>query len=701
MVRKNSKDPKISSQGLVIFLFFFILSPLCADEFNLDIKLFPEKILQMKRFTLVFTLDYSYPDQVDIIEPGFPSGIQLLSGPYKRPFVERDAKGELVKKTKISYVFRSQGTGRYVFNGFIIRAGQNSIRPKAISFFIFKNNNLDQPVAHELEWELATEDIYAGQTFGTALVLSNLASIQFPKKPFIAMPRGCIFEEKDKIFRIKNEKVEDSMFFSVPVAEYLMTPISKGKIYLPAVNLNYHGNHYLEGRVLEVLETPLSIKESLAYGDLSMKSRLQKEIQAKRLFVKIEIELKGQANFKYLNFPQPLVNNQRIDYSKSQIIEDLSPDWLFGYKGSVKKIFHYWLDPEKKYLFSISSFPVFNPYSKKQSFIGNKIWSVNPDDLANEVKSDEQDSESIFIFSDINEIRQLNHRPLWRSPFIILVFLLPLLLFILFIFNRRIAVFFPVLFVFFCSYFLYQSLDEQMLAKISQALENENFVEADKLSMQILEKHPYNPALWYNSALCKIKTNQNSAAVFALRQSILLRPMNYDARKLLRNVEKETGIDKPLKLVPAFDLDIFLYFIFLFELIVCFFLALWVKTRSPYNFIVSISSLLILSALIISFIIFYGIFNQKSGVVKADYSYLAKVPEKEAVLNTKIDAGTSFNWYWQTGNFLYIETGFFIDGWIKIDDVYLNGFEEEQYGLWRYTEPVGKDKTKQSLTEEK
>src|SRR6056297_1227547 len=317
-------------QVVALFLTAAFLQAQNGNEVQVEVS--PNPVGRGDRFSVTIQVPVEDSSMVEVEEPGFDDAIMLLRGPYVRPVNTSGSTGERVTRTEITYIYRSDDTGRYEIGPYRITGVERvyTTEPHLLEVGVYRNQQLFIPL--ELEWSLSDETAYVGQNVVSVLNALEQTEISMFEGISVGSPSEGFFQMAEGLGSINRQRRGGETLYEIPVAGYIFTPSSPGSIALPQARMSYTHGQAVSGRPeIQVLPLPESVQESGAVGDFSLFAEIEKREVRQGDRVSLTVRVEGTGNLNYLQFP----DIQLDGFAQLQVEE--SSDYVptqNGYRGS-------------------------------------------------------------------------------------------------------------------------------------------------------------------------------------------------------------------------------------------------------------------------------------------------------------------------------------------------------------------------------
>ncbi|MDZ7792785.1 MAG: BatD family protein [Spirochaetia bacterium] len=317
-------------QLVVLFFTAAFLQAQTGSEVQVEVS--PNPVGRGDRFSVTIRVPVEDSSMVEVEEPGFDDAIMLLRGPYIRPVYTSGSTGERRTLTEITYIYRSDDTGRYEIGPYRLTGVERvyTTEPQLLEVGVYRNQQLIIPL--ELEWSISAETAYVGQNVVSVLNALEQPEISMFEGISVGSPSEGFFQMAEGLGSINRKRRGGETLYEIPVAGYIFTPSSPGSIALPQARVSYTHGQAVSGRpVIQVLPLPESVQASGAVGDFSLSAEIEKGEVRQGDRVSLTVRVEGTGNLNYLQFP----DIQLDGFTQLQVEEssDYTPTQN-GYRGS-------------------------------------------------------------------------------------------------------------------------------------------------------------------------------------------------------------------------------------------------------------------------------------------------------------------------------------------------------------------------------
>jgi len=634
---------------------------LAAEDKPLSMEVSPSRLREGETFTVEMRLDYPDPSRINIIEPSLPKALSVVRGPDVKMLLSRREREAPKRTVSVSYEFRAEEPGRHVLGSFIVRAGGNSYLSSPASVAVLYRDEDVNTVLFEPVWQLARDTVYEGQTVACVLELRNVEEILLPDELRVVAPRGAIFEQAAGVGRIRSEALPEMDVYHVPVASYLLTPTSAGRLEVPAARVTAKGKtRYAQATVLAVQAAPAEIEASGAIGELGMSVRVSRLEALQGDDVELTVRVEGRGNLAFLRLPEPVVSG--LEEREAAVSEDYETT-EDGYVGYRQVVYRYVATEPGEAAIEVPAFRWLDPED-------GVVQSAGPERFTIHVESLEAAASGPVLPFSVKPVEQVMAEPFSRlhSRLPVYLWFLPgPLALVLFAVLRRMR---SRRLLFFALAALFVSADAPPatapahLVSAFRAYEAQDYESAARLFRVSLGSLPDNAALWFNRSLAMYQAGRPGHAVYSARRAVRLRPIAAEYRELLDWIHRDARLEQPSAVVPAVHPDLFFVAMAVFFGLFCaqVLLALW-KRRGAMVIVLVLLAVLFVASLG-GFVYVMAAHQQPVAVVMGDAGQLRRIPQAAASTWLTLPEGTSVRVLGASGLYVLVETGYDVQGWI-------------------------------------
>lgn len=551
-----------------ILLLFLVLPGLSAQQTGArgssmtGIDITPNPVGRGDRFSVTILVVAESTENITVEAAELPENIVLLRGPYIRPVWISNAAGQSELRAEITYLYRSDATGRFEIGPYRITNLNRVYTTDSIllEVGVYRNRKLVIPL--EMVWDIAPEKAYVGQNVLCVLKSLDERDIRMYDEPAVSAPSEGFFQPAEGVGEIRKYSRAGVPLYELPLAGYIFTPSTPGNITIPAATLEWESGRAVSDRVtLEVRALPEAVQESGAVGSFRMLSNIEKNEMAIGERVKLNVRIEGTGNLNFLQFPVVEAEGFSI------LGEDESTDFAAtsgGYQGSREYTYTLLAEEAGEKTIKISRYPAVLPATGQVYALPAASYrlQVSPPELAASVETEDEE----FPFrppapAELHRINLSSRYLAWTEYF----WMLPgPVLFILFLVGMRKKLFLPILLLLLMSFaavdLKMDSLGER-LAKADEAYQNGAYAEAEYHYGSLAQDFPEYPDLYYAAGLSAYRLGKVGDAVWNTRTALILHPTDSDYREFLSYLSEQEGIGTTMNLPFAFHPDFFLFII--------------------------------------------------------------------------------------------------------------------------------------------
>ncbi|MFO7731337.1 MAG: BatD family protein [Spirochaetia bacterium] len=657
----------------VLFLFLTAGFLQAQNESEVQVEVSPNPVGRGDRFSVTIQVPVEDSSMVEVEEPGFDDDIMLLRGPYIRPVNTSGSTGERIALTEITYIYRSDDTGRYEIGPYRVTGVERvyTTEPQLLEVGVYRNQQLIIPL--ELEWSLSDETAYVGQNVVSVLNALEQTEISMFEDISVGSPSEGFFQMAEGLGSINRMRRGGETLYEIPVAGYIFTPSSPGRIALPQARVSYTHGQALSGRpVIQVLPLPEAVQESGAVGDFSLSAEIEKREVRHGDRVSLTVRVEGTGNLNYLQFPDVQLDG----FTQLQVEEssDYSPTQN-GYRGS--RTYTYSLAAEEPGQKRVTVTPLNVVQPSSGSVYSTRSYTFPVEIIPERKGSAEEQDASGFGFAP-RQIASMQTSGIttrfthiasygWMLPG-------PLLFFFFLLLRRKRLVLLGslvVLLSFGAAEFTSEGVAET-IENAHQAYNQNEFALAEALYLQAVRERPEVPDLRYNAALSSFQKGDIGSAVLYARTALTIQPMNETYAAFLDYISQEYGITTDIEPPFLFHPDLFLLLLTLFINGAGFMGIIYLFRQKNGYFIVA--AFMLLASIVMGIGMLYSVVqsNQEVGIIAAvDESMptVKKIPHIESSDAFTVKEGELVKIKGSAEGFFFIETGQGRKGWVLEENV--------------------------------
>ncbi len=645
----------------LIFL-FLMLQGLSAQELIMEMS--PNPVGRGDRFSIDFFIDYEDMSLISVEPPVLPDGISLYKGPYKRPYWLELPDGSSRKKTLITYTYSTSKEGRFEIGSYLFTLGEKVYltNSRIIRIGLYKNRKLYMP--YKVEWSIGAGSFYEGQAIPIVLEVKDLEEVMLFDDIVIAHPDRGFLEPVNNLGQVEVSTIGNTSIYTIPVRGFIFTPSSTGNLKIPSSTVTARGiSSVSKTASIEVFKIPPGIKSTGAIGKFYISTSLADTNLAENENIILHVKVEGAGNLNYFQLQPPsgqgltLVNTAEVSEYHSS---------FDGYKGSRETIYTFISDTPGAKTISIPAFPYFDPDTDTlyEGRIRDITFQIDAN-LANENNNEETESFPFSPkrgdkrgFSSTGRYKDLSSY-LWLLPG-------PLVFFIFFLTGRK-KTFLGVSIIFIAAS---GQIDINRAVDIGiDQYEAGQYQSAIEYFQQASDELSDNSFLSYNIALAYYQLGDYGKSVYEARNAFYHDPFNLEYRKLINYIELKGGILYPIELSFNLYPDAFLFLLMILVNTAAFVGVIYLVKNKNIYFISSVL-LLGLGILAVGGLGFSIIQKDRQvGIVVQDHVSVKKIPLPKGETIEEMQSGESALVKGDSNNYLFINTGTGIKGWVEKSDL--------------------------------
>jgi hypothetical protein len=655
----------------VIGVFLFLLSsyPLFSQETGMKAEVGAEKVARGYRFTYSLTLSRTLPEVVEEVKTDFPKAIRIVDGPTIRSVLEEDKEGEMKRAARVSFTLMGEKMGWWRLPGPFVLFRNGDIVPapdKAVGIGRFRGGGIDVPIS--ARWDLKKEEVYVGETLPVLLRAEDLRNIGLIDSFNYSPPSSGSFEKVSGIGEIEQWETEEVQVYSLPAAAFLFTPFAPGEVTLPPGRVSVNGQS-AESPPATIIVKPLpqAVMESGAVGSFSFSASVDMEEMAARETLVCTLRLSGEGNMAYLSLPTPLLEG--LTEKRTEEYEDLTPG-MGGYRG-VREIRYYCTGTKRsdgsneEGRITVPDFTYLDPVTGEIERIEGGQFSItlSSSDYSEAGETKDVEKPLLLISPDNSGWIGTNY---YRKGLYYL-FLLPgaIILVVLLILGKlkllplAAAGILAVFLLTACSH----PKETEDFSRPYKEFQKENY----NLSALLFEEEAKKKGhyfLYHNAGVSSHFAGERALAVYFLRKAVYKNPLQTRSREALTAIENEYGLEGQTPLPFPVHPELFFFSLIFF---VNFFFALAGLFLFKRNGVVVILLLLMVAGILGSTAGLIGSAasrEKRVGIVMDGREGLKKIPMDSAEEWFSIEEGTAVQVMQFYSNYILVETGYGIKGWI-------------------------------------
>ncbi len=499
----------------------------------------PNPVGRGDRFTVTFELPVTESESVVVQEPELPDSFSMIAGPYIRPVYIINEEGRRVRRSRVSFVYVSDESGRFELGSYLSRSseGDFSTEPLLMEIGLYRNRSLVIPP--DISWNLNRERVYVGQNIVLILELSGLRDIRIFERVDVTPPAEGFFEPIDEIGTITRYELGGNTLYRQPVAEYMFTPSTAGRIEIPRAYLDADGVRIQsDAPVIRVSSLPEEVEESGMVGVFRLNSQVNTEEMDLSEVLQFEMRISGTGNLNYLRLPEPNIEGWSVIEEKEEESFEAVGEGYQGYRSRV-----YRLSPE-----SAGELAVRVPRLRAVDPRNGRVYSLGGERyLVDVVASTEKAAASgvdAFPFSPREMYVDDSTAGLtrYREPEPYLWLLPGPLVFLFFLIlrrRRRSILFVSLLSLLLLSFTPAPMIDNPEAERGMRAYAAGEWEAAYDAFYRLIDEQQYCPDGRYNLSLAAYRLGRVGEAVFYVRSAVHIDPSEHAYRRLLSYYEEE------------------------------------------------------------------------------------------------------------------------------------------------------------------
>lgn len=663
------------------------LAALPASGPVVDILLPAGGVVQGKRFDLYFRLDDHSTEQPLVLMSNPGSGLKVVAGPEVIRAAgipglvpaAADDPGPDEEYVFIRYVFQASEAGYLHLPPVSIRLGSRNYLSRET---LIPVSSARKPgwVPPRLEWLLPAGPVYEGQAVPVRLNLRYLDTLLLTPAPENPQVPGGILEPLKEAGNIEKETIAGREFHVMPVAAYMLTPSTRGKLVVPSVSLPVNGEKIMAPAVtLAVQALPGEPGLSGAVGNFVFDSRVEpREVELDGQFT-VVLELSGLGNIHFLQLPKPDFSAFTVLGSEEQT--DARPG-DGGYQGTRSVRYRLAAANPGFQSIQIPAFSFFDPAAGTK-VVPAKMLQVQ---VVAKKKASETPEQLSWRFPGPETLQSLpptiHEGPwFWLLGGLVLALLgygtagrlwFPRLPTLPIAFAGSAALVVVLILAFLAGAFgqpLGQA-DRSQLSSMAGMMQEGDFEAAVAAGRELAARHPAQVDLLGTMADCAGRSGRPALALYCLSEALRAAPWRSDIRAVMTGLEQAAGLDRQLRIIEYPPRHL----MFLGGL-ACLFVVAWLLLVLPSRnrgLLYSLVFVLILTGggLLVLNAVAAGQAEAPRAVISEAGAALRKIPDQEATEWLVLAPGTTLARAGKAGEFILVETAFGIQGWVPASSLY-------------------------------
>jgi tetratricopeptide (TPR) repeat protein len=389
--------------------------------------------------------------------------------------------------------------------------------------------------------------------------------------------------------------------------------------------------------------------------------------------VVLHIRVEGLGNFNFLTLPEPeysgmiLVDKKEIE--DTRILSE-------GYEGFREVIMVFEISSEGAPEIRVPPFPWLNSETQSVMQKEGEVFSI----IYRESSASEQEPEEVFEFIPKSGEEDLSkQKGEWYTEPLYYLLLLPaaLVFAVLFFLKKKSIIIISLVALFFLPLNINGETDigngtfKHAVEQGLNAFNRKDYDSAEHFLNKALQEEPKNPSLLYNIGLLQYRRGHVGETVFTLRKSIHFAPHDAQVRELLSHVEEEWGLIRQVK--PAFPIhpDVFFTALLICVNAACTAGILFFFKKQGLYAIMIILFLVFSAGSLIGLVVSGKERDVQTAVVASEDVFMKKIPKESASQWFSLPEGSTVDVSSKSEDYLLVETGDGIKGWLRRSDVLL------------------------------
>jgi len=615
-------------------------------------------------FAVIIQTDFPYSTDLKVEIPDLPEDVIVSSDPYIRSYRKEqitEGRREYQSFAEIRFKIRASQPGIYPIPGPILLREGKKQNLDPFYFMAFLWDEYRNPYPLKTQWREIPKEIYQGQAVPLLLEALYTDSIIFPENLNMRHPAGGTLERVSLPGEIEILNLdEEHQVYRYPLESWIFSSQEPGTIQIPAGEVEINGlKRPIPPLSLEILELPEALQGSGAVGQFRRFIDIEEKNLVQGESLEIVLTLEGRGNLPQLHLSEPLLDGWELISSHYEL--DILPDAHWGYVGSRRYIFQLHGLKAGATEISFDRFPYWNPESSKLEFLPRESLSLN---LAAPV---EGDKDRVVRLIPPREIVKSKDWYRIDNPFVYLL-LLPLFILMLTLLLMKKKKWGPWLVVSLIFLLSSAQVSQEHLSRLNLA--EEAFIQGnmeDALHQYLLIKEDMtgNSRFFYNLSLIQRELEMPAEAEYSLRTALRIRPGYTLYEETLKQMDQDFGLENQFYGAIFIRQSIFLSgFLLISALLMALIVVHFILNKTQTLLYLAASlSLFILSSLSLLYILHQNRVEQV--VVMEKDTQLRKISGDLAKDWIALPAGTSLEVQTRHQEFLFVRTGYGLQGWVR------------------------------------
>lgn len=635
------------------------------------------EVVPGERFSAQVFLDQAHPEEVSLILPELPPGIEV----GETPVLISRADG--VMEVRLEMVARQ--AGRFVVDSIMIVTDQGPWFVPPLLVEVAPSRGA--PVPFGARWRLLQDRVFQGQSLPLVLEMTGIDSFTYPEAIGVRPPQTGLFEEISGVGSVVTRTVAGVELFTIPVAVFLFTPTSSGQILLPSASVEALGTT-AHTAALEISVEPLPPAVDLtgAVGRFDFSIDLDRDTLGEGETGELVMTIEGEGNLLVLDFPEVSFSglSEVDEHDASEVVPDTES--LLGYRGSRTRTLRFQPQEEEgRGSITVGAFSYLHPETAQVRTVAARTFFL---DLLSGTDARDGDREPPALeLLSLAELQSPSWYRLADLGWPVFFFLVGPLIFALSILLsvRSGARKGPALSrtgvislvaggaLFLSAGAILPLLNQPRLIRAGELLAEGRPDVAGVLYDLELQDHPNHGGLHFNRGVLALRADNALAAVYHLRRAARLAPEKRPFRTALYEASDYFGIPDQLELPGAVRSDLFL--LLFFGLWTIFWVLL--LKRSSLGRSIGLVSLVMAGVLVLAGLFWSLRMEQTPEGVATTTAAVRRIPDESADPWVEIQPAQPVRIELSYDRFYLIRTGSGISGWVPKLEIWRLGADDE------------------------
>ncbi len=662
MAFRESAPKRTGSTKLVALVLGLLCATAVAQDAEVELSSPTPRVGD--ELTINIALDPQLRGPIEVVEPEYPSVVRRIGGPIvqsvlPRPFVPTAAARQVAVVELLCVE-----PGYAELPAFEIVGADATVTTESHLLAVGAEGGAWW-VPPTATWKTDATEVVVGQTVLVSLNLTRSADFEFPDTIDIVAPEGAVFEEVTGIGSVGEMTIAGRRFLDYPVATYLLTPTVENTLLLSPATVEIRGVT-LTTQALEIPATavPDRVSGSGAVGRFRFSAELPQQRATVGEQLTLTLTVSGEGNLSYLEFPDVEADGFMVAETTEQF--DAQPT-VRGYRGNRELTIRLQAtEPVDTPRIRVAPFLYYDPMAGTTRAVAQKEFSVELAAADEVVTADRSLPFDLLSVEEMEEIRPKNR---YLNPWFYLLLLPPVLLSLLLPSLRTSGIVSLIALAFLASATDAGSDPAEAL----QLYDAGDVRSAYELLSAVVSAGPEEkPGERYNLALMAYSLGRTGDAVYHLREALRLQPDFPVARETLTWLEEDLDLQNQIAPPQRAHPDRFLVVF----VILAYFLGLLALLPNRLRTGLFSVAFILLVIVLLSVLAGLGISilrrSEPTVVVATSSGELRRIPEDNADAWVSLPEGTALiaRDYFQ--EYLLVETGSEISGWIHSDQLLID-----------------------------